>query len=74
MLTEDKVTGIYFLIDDMLKYIRHSEDSHRRIVDNMRKQNEQSISETKALFLRTIHAVTQKGFLLKVVLSYTLSK
>ncbi len=35
---------------------------------SMRKQIESSISEIKALFLRTIHAVTLKGFLLKIVL------
>ena len=34
----------------------------------MRKQIESSISEIKALFLRTIHAITLKGFLLKIVL------
>ena len=34
----------------------------------MRKQIESSISEIKALFLRTIPAVTLKGFLLKIVL------
>ena len=34
MLTEDKVIGIYCLIDDMLKCIHHSEDSRRRISDS----------------------------------------
>jgi len=35
---------------------------------SMRKQIESSISELKALFLRTIHAVTINGFLLKIAL------
>ncbi len=35
---------------------------------SMRKQIESSISKLKALFLRTIHGVTLKGFLLKIAL------
>jgi len=31
MLTEDKVIGIYCLMDDLLKCIHHSEDSSRRL-------------------------------------------
>ena len=34
----------------------------------MRKGIETTISEVKAKMLRTIHAVTQEGFLLKVAL------
>ncbi len=34
MLTDDKVIGIYCLIDDILKGINHKEDSRRRISDS----------------------------------------
>lgn len=49
----------------------------RFIKEYMRKGIETSFSEIKALFLRKIHAVTFKGFLLKVVmfiLAFTLNK
>jgi hypothetical protein len=49
----------------------------RFIKEYMRKGIETSISEIKALFLRKIHAVTFKGFLLKLVmfiLAFTLNK
>ncbi len=36
--------------------------------EQMRKGIETSFSEIKALFLRTIHAVTFKGFLIKLVM------
>ncbi len=45
--------------------------------EQMRKGIETSFSEIKALFLRTIHAVTFKGFLIKLVmfiLAFTLNK
>lgn len=47
------------------------------IKEQMRKGIETSFSEIKALFLRKIHAVTFKGFLLKLVmfiLAFTLNK
>ena len=49
----------------------------RFIKEYMRKGIETSFSEIKALFLRKIHAVTFKGFLLKIVmfiLAFTLNK
>src|SRR5690349_6219185 len=49
----------------------------RFIKEHMRKGIETTFSEIKALFLRTIHAVTFKGFLLKMVLfifAFTLNK
>lgn len=49
----------------------------RFIKEHMRKGIETSFSEIKALFLRKIHAVTFKGFLLKLVmfiLAFTLNK
>lgn len=49
----------------------------RFIKEQMRKGIETSFSEIKALFLRKIHAVTFKGFLLKLVmfiLAFTLNK
>jgi hypothetical protein len=49
----------------------------RFIKEYMRKGIETSFSEIKALFLRKIHAVTFKGFLLKLVmfiLAFTLNK
>ncbi len=45
--------------------------------EQMRKKIEITFSEIKALFLRTIHAVTFKGFLLKLMLfifAFTLHK
>lgn len=49
----------------------------RFIKEQMRKGIETSFSEIKALFLRKIHAVTFKGFLIKLVmfiLAFTLNK
>ena len=49
----------------------------RFIKEHMRKGIETSFSEIKALFLRKIHAVTFKGFLLKLamfILAFTLNK
>lgn len=49
----------------------------RFIKEHMRKGIETSFSEIKALFLRKIHAVTFKGFLLKLVMfivAFTLNK
>src|SRR5258708_145916 len=34
MLTEDKVIGIYCIIDDILKGINHPEDSRRKVSDS----------------------------------------
>lgn len=47
------------------------------IKEYMRKRIETTISEIKGLFLRKIHAVTLKGWLLKITLfifSFTLNK
>lgn len=49
----------------------------RFIKEQMRKGIETSFSEIKALFLRKIHAVTFKGFLIKIVMfivAFTLNK
>ena len=56
---------------------RKDEPWIRFIKEYMRKGIETSFSEIKALFLRKIHAVTFKGFLLKLVmfiLAFTLNK
>ena len=34
MLTEDKIIGIYCIIDDILKGIGHREDERRRVSDS----------------------------------------
>lgn len=47
------------------------------IKEYMRKREETTISEIKGLFLRKIHAVTFKGWLLKITLfifAFTLNK
>jgi Transposase DDE domain len=57
--------------------LRKDEPWIRFIKEQMRKGIETSFSEIKALFLRKIHAVTFKGFLLKLVmfiLAFTLNK
>ncbi|HWB25106.1 MAG TPA: IS982 family transposase, partial [Chitinophagaceae bacterium] len=56
---------------------RKDEPWIRFIKEYMRKGIETSFSEIKALFLRKIHAVTFKGFLIKLVmfiLAFTLNK
>jgi hypothetical protein len=56
---------------------RPDEPWMRFIKEHMRKGIETSFSEIKALFLRKIHAVTFKGFLLKLVMfifAFTLNK
>ena len=56
---------------------RKDEPWVRFIKEYMRKGIETSFSEIKALFLRKIHAVTFKGFLIKLVmfiLAFTLNK
>jgi hypothetical protein len=56
---------------------RPDEPRIRFIKEHMRKGIETSFSEIKALFLRKIHAVTFKGFLIKLVmfmLASTLNK
>lgn len=69
------------LIDLMIQRKRNSlrkdEPWIRFIKEQMRKGIETCFSEIKALFLRKIHAVTFKGFLLKLVmfiLAFTLNK
>ena len=47
---------------------RKDESWIRFIKEQMRKGIETTFSETKALFLRTIHAVIFKEFLLKLIL------
>lgn len=56
---------------------RKDEPWIRFLKEQMRKGIETTFSSVKALFLRTIHAVTFKGFLLKIlmfIVSYTLNK
>ena len=56
---------------------RKDEPWIRFLKEQMRKGIETTFSEIKALFLRTIHAVTFKGFLLKLILfifAFTLNK
>ena len=56
---------------------RKDEPWIRFIKEYMRKGIETTFSEIKALFLRKIHAVTFKGFLIKLVmfmLGFTLNK
>lgn len=69
------------LIDLMIQRKRNSlrpdQPWIRFIKEQMRKGIETSFSEIKALFLRKIHAVTFKGFLLKLVmfiLAFTINK
>lgn len=78
--TEDDMREIE-LIELMIQRKRNSlrpdEPWIRFIKEQMRKGIETCFSEIKALFLRKIHAVTFKGFLLKLVmfmLAFTLNK
>ena len=68
---------IELMIQRKSNSLRKDEPWIRFIKEQMRKGIETSFSEIKALFLRKIHAVTFKGFLLKLVmfmLAFTLNK
>ncbi len=69
--------GIELMIQRRSNAKRKDEPWIRFLKEQMRKGIETTFSEIKALFLRTIHAVTFKGFLLKLILfilSFTLNK
>ena len=69
--------GIELMIQRRSNAKRKDEPWMRFLKEQMRKRIETTFSEIKALFLRTIHAVTFKGFLLKLVLfilAFTLNK
>jgi hypothetical protein len=68
---------VQLMIQRKSNSLRPDEPWIRFIKEQMRKGIETSFSEIKALFLRKIHAVTFKGFLLKLVmfiLAFTLNK
>ncbi|MEO6731812.1 MAG: IS982 family transposase [Ferruginibacter sp.] len=68
---------IELMIQRRSNSLRKDEPWIKFIKEQMRKGIETSFSEIKALFLRKIHAVTFKGFLLKLVmfiLAFTLNK
>jgi Transposase DDE domain len=68
---------IELMIQRKSNSLRKDEPWIRFIKEQMRKGIETCFSEIKALFLRKIHAVTFKGFLLKLVmfiLAFTLNK
>lgn len=78
-LEDDMRTGdlVELMIQRKSNSLRKDEPWIRFIKEQMRKGIETSFSEIKALFLRKIHAVTFKGFLLKLVmfiLAFTLNK
>lgn len=60
--------NIYLQIERKSNSKRKDSPSLAFIKNAMRKRVEASISDIKKLFLRTIHATTLKGFLLKIVL------
>jgi Transposase DDE domain len=69
--------SIELMIQRKINSLRKDAPWVRFIKEHMRKGIETSFSEIKALFLRKIHAVTFKGFLLKLVmfiLAFTLKK
>ncbi len=69
--------GIELMIQRRSNAKRKDEPWMSFLKEQMRKRIETTFSEIKALFLRTIHAVTFKGFLLKLVLfilAFTLNK
>jgi hypothetical protein len=69
--------SIELMIQRKSNSLRKDEPWIRFIKEQMRKGIETTFSEIKALFLRKIHAVTFKGFLLKLVmfiLAFTLNK
>jgi Transposase DDE domain len=78
--TEDdmrEVELVELMIQRKRNSLRPDEPWIRFIKEQMRKGIETCFSEIKALFLRKIHAVTFKGFLLKLVmfiLAFTLNK
>jgi len=68
---------VQLMIQRKSNSLRKDEPWIKFIKEQMRKGIETSFSEIKALFLRKIHAVTFKGFLLKLVmfiLAFTLNK
>ena len=68
---------VQLMIQRKSNSLRKDEPWIRFIKEQMRKGIETSFSEINALFLRKIHAVTVKGFLLKLVmfiLAFTLNK
>ena len=78
--TEDdmkEAEGVEMMIARRSNAKRKDEPWIRFLKEQMRKGIETTFSEIKALFLRTIHAVTFKGFLLKLILfifAFTLNK
>ena len=69
--------GVELMIQRRRNAKRKDEPWITFIKEQMRKKIEVTFSEIKALFLRTIHAVTFKGFLLKLILfifAFTLNK
>jgi hypothetical protein len=60
--------GIELMIRRRSNAKRKDEPWIKFIKEQMRKTVETTFSEIKALFLRTIHAVTFKGFLIKILL------
>lgn len=69
--------GIELMIARRSNAKRKDEPWIRFMKEQMRKGIETTFSQIKALFLRTIHAVTFKGFLLKLILfilAFTLNK
>lgn len=72
-----EVELIALMIQRKRNSLRKDEPWIRFIKEQMRKGIETCFSEIKALFLRKIHAVTFKGFLIKLVmfiLAFTLNK
>ena len=79
MIEDDvkQTDGIELMIQRRSNASRKDEPWIRFLKQQMRKGIETTFSEIKALFLRTIHAVTFKGFLLKLILfmlAFTLNK
>ena len=78
--TEDdmkEAEGIELMIARRSNAKRKDEPWIMFLKEQMRKRIETTFSQIKAFFLRTIHAVTFKGFLLKLILflfAFTLSK
>jgi len=78
--TEDEMKemeGIFLQIQRKSNSTRPDEPWTRFLKEQMRKGIETVFSEIKALFLRKIHAVTFKGFLLKVmmfIIAFTFNK
>lgn len=69
--TEDvafEAEALHLMIGRRGNSIRPDSPSRRFLKETMRKRIETTFSELKAKMLRSIHAVTQQGFLLKVAL------